>query len=222
MRRFVAQGDRAPRRRVGGGARVPARAVRPLRRAGLPRAQVPRGVRRPGRDLRPRRGLDRGAGALRRLGRGRRRAQRPRPDRDAAGLQVRHRGAAAALDRARDQGRADRRARDHRARRRLRRRRHPHRRPARCAGGYVVNGSKTFITNGVRADFLVCAVKTDAGGRPPRPLLPRPGAGDARLRGDAASSRRWAGTPPTPASSPSPTSRSPTRTCSARRTRAST
>jgi acyl-CoA dehydrogenase len=28
------------------------------------------------------------------------------------------------------------------------------------AGGWVVNGSKTFITNGVRADFLVCAVKT--------------------------------------------------------------
>ena len=33
-----------------------------------------------------------------------------------------------------------------------------------------------------------------------------------------ASSRRWAGTPPTPASSRSPTSRSPRRTCSARRT----
>ena len=33
------------------------------------------------------------------------------------------------------------------------------------AGGYVVNGAKTFITNGVRADFLVCAVKTtEAGG----------------------------------------------------------
>ena len=33
------------------------------------------------------------------------------------------------------------------------------------AGGYVVNGSKTFITNGARADFLVCAVKTtEAGG----------------------------------------------------------
>jgi acyl-CoA dehydrogenase len=30
----------------------------------------------------------------------------------------------------------------------------------RVSGGYVVNGSKTFITNGVRADFLVCAVKT--------------------------------------------------------------
>jgi acyl-CoA dehydrogenase len=32
-------------------------------------------------------------------------------------------------------------------------------------GGYLVNGSKTFITNGVRADFLVCACKTtEAGG----------------------------------------------------------
>jgi acyl-CoA dehydrogenase len=27
-------------------------------------------------------------------------------------------------------------------------------------GGWVVNGSKTFITNGVRADFLVCACRT--------------------------------------------------------------
>jgi acyl-CoA dehydrogenase len=27
-------------------------------------------------------------------------------------------------------------------------------------GGWIVNGSKTFITNGVRADFLVCATKT--------------------------------------------------------------
>ena len=34
----------------------------------------------------------------------------------------------------------------------------------RVAGGYVVNGAKTFITNGVRADFLVCAVKTTAEG----------------------------------------------------------
>jgi acyl-CoA dehydrogenase len=34
----------------------------------------------------------------------------------------------------------------------------------RVQGGYVVNGSKTFITNGVRADFLVCAVKTDEQG----------------------------------------------------------
>jgi acyl-CoA dehydrogenase len=35
----------------------------------------------------------------------------------------------------------------------------------RVDGGYVVNGSKTFITNGVRADFVVTAVKTtEAGG----------------------------------------------------------
>jgi acyl-CoA dehydrogenase len=32
------------------------------------------------------------------------------------------------------------------------------------SGGYVVNGAKTFITNGVRADFLVCAVKTTPDG----------------------------------------------------------
>jgi acyl-CoA dehydrogenase len=38
-------------------------------------------------------------------------------------------------------------------------------RARRVEGGYVVNGSKTFITNGVRADFVVTAVKTtDAGG----------------------------------------------------------
>ncbi len=30
----------------------------------------------------------------------------------------------------------------------------------RVEGGYVVNGAKTFITNGVRADFLVCACRT--------------------------------------------------------------
>jgi acyl-CoA dehydrogenase len=30
----------------------------------------------------------------------------------------------------------------------------------RVSGGWVVNGAKTFITNGVRADFLVCAVRT--------------------------------------------------------------
>jgi acyl-CoA dehydrogenase len=38
-------------------------------------------------------------------------------------------------------------------------------RAARVDGGYVVSGSKTFITNGVRADFVVTAVKTtDEGG----------------------------------------------------------
>jgi acyl-CoA dehydrogenase len=34
----------------------------------------------------------------------------------------------------------------------------------RVNGGYVVNGAKTFITNGVRADFLVTAVKTSEEG----------------------------------------------------------
>ena len=74
-------------------------------------------------------------------------------------LQVRHGGAEAALDRARAQGREDRGAGDHRAGRRsdvaglktFARRED---------GEYVVNGSKTFITNGVRADFYVTAVKT--------------------------------------------------------------
>jgi acyl-CoA dehydrogenase len=33
-------------------------------------------------------------------------------------------------------------------------------RARRIEGGWMVNGAKTFITNGVRADFLVCAVKT--------------------------------------------------------------
>ena len=37
-------------------------------------------------------------------------------------------------------------------------------RAERVDGGWIVNGAKTFITNGVRADFLVCAVKTTAEG----------------------------------------------------------
>src|ERR1700724_4883249 len=32
------------------------------------------------------------------------------------------------------------------------------------AGGWIVNGEKTYITNGVRADFIVTAVKTSAEG----------------------------------------------------------
>jgi acyl-CoA dehydrogenase len=34
----------------------------------------------------------------------------------------------------------------------------------RSGDGYVVNGAKTFITNGVRADFLVCACRTSEEG----------------------------------------------------------
>jgi acyl-CoA dehydrogenase len=37
-------------------------------------------------------------------------------------------------------------------------------RAERVDGGYVVNGAKTFITNGVRADFLVCACRTTPDG----------------------------------------------------------
>jgi len=37
-------------------------------------------------------------------------------------------------------------------------------RAERVDGGYVVNGSKTFITNGARADFVVTAVKTTQDG----------------------------------------------------------
>ena len=126
---------------------------------GLLGLKFPRGLRRPGRDIRPRRGLDRGAVAFRGLGRGRRRAQRTRLDRDAAGVQLRHRGAAPALDRSRDPGEligalgiTEPGAGSDVAGIRTFARRVP--------GGYLVNGSKTFITNGVRADFLVCAVKT--------------------------------------------------------------
>src|SRR3954454_19838945 len=36
--------------------------------------------------------------------------------------------------------------------------------PERVDGGWVVNGAKTFITNGVRADFVVMAVKTTGEG----------------------------------------------------------
>ena len=88
-------------------------------------------------------------------------------------------------------------------------------------GGYVVNGSKTFITNGVRADFVVTAVKTkEEGGHQGLSLLvlekgmegfsvakQAREARVARLRHRRALLRRLS---------------CPRRTCSARRTRAST
>ena len=176
------QGDRAQRRRVGGGARIPPRALRALRRARLPRAQVPRGVRRPGRHPPARRDLGRGAGPLGRLGRRRRRAQRPHLDRDAADLQLRHRGAEAALAGARDRRREDRRAGDHRAGRRLRRRRHL---DLRRAGRRRLRRQRLEdLHHQRRARRLPrLRLQDDPGGRPPRHLLPRPRARDARLRG---------------------------------------
>ena len=182
--------------------------------------KFPEELRRPGRHPPARRDLGRGAGPLRRLRRRRRRAQRPRLDRDAADLQLRHRGAEAALAGAGDRRREDRRARDHRARRRLRRRRHHHHRQA---GRRRLRRQRLQDLHHQR--------------RPRR--LPRLRLQDDRGRAATAASpsssssarcpatrwrrswRRSAGTPPTPASSPSPTSRCRPRTCSARRTAAS-
>ena len=202
------------------GARVPARALQPRSRARLPRAQVPGGARRAGRRLRPRRRLGRGARRRRGLGRGRRRARRAHRDRDAAGLQVRHPRSARALPAPGDRRRADRRARDHRARRRLRRRLDPHRG---AQGRRRLRRQRVEDLHHQRRPRRLPRLRRedDRGGRPPGDLVPDPRARDARLRGRPASSRRWAGTPPTPASSRSPTSRSRPRTCSARRTAAS-
>ena len=141
---------------------------------------------------------------------------------DAADPRVRHRGAEAGVGRCR-RSRARRScasaspsptpARTSRGSRR-----------ARSSDGddYVINGSKTYITNGHRADVIVLVTKTDpdagydgftlflvpmdAPGRDPRE--------EAR--------RRWACTPPTRRCWPSRTCACPRRRCSARSARAST
>ena len=121
---------------------------------GLPRPLLSRGVRRPGRRLllatscSPRRSSHSDCGGL---------AMGIAVHTDMATppiLAVRHRGAEAELPRAGDQGREDLLPRHHRARRRLRRRRHPTR-AVRDGDEWVINGSKTYITNGHRADFIV-------------------------------------------------------------------
>ena len=60
-----------------------------------------------------------------------------------------------------DQGREDPLPRHHRARRGLRRRRASRRARSRDGDEYVINGSKTYITNGHRADVIVLVTKTD-------------------------------------------------------------
>ena len=86
-------------------------------------------------------------------------------------------------------------------------------------GGYVVNGSKMFITGGVRADLIVTAVKTtpEGGHHGLSFLIIERGAGVEI----AARWRSSAGTRRTPPTSRSTTCSSRTRTCSARSTRAS-
>ena len=134
------RGQRAApaRERVGGGRLVPERGVRQAGGQRLPRPEVPRGLRRRGRRPPARRRVHRGAGRVR-LGRRGRRDRRAHRDRHPAGVQVRHRGAEAALPGAGDQGRADRRAGHHRARRRLGRGRHQ---DARREGGRRLRGQR--------------------------------------------------------------------------------
>ena len=65
---------------------------------------------------------------------------------------------------------------------------------------YVINGSKTFITNGVRADFIVLVTKTDSdAGYDGFSLfvVPKDTPGLPRVE---ASSRSSGCTPPTPRS----------------------
>ena len=64
--------------------------------------------------------------------------------------------------------RADHGDRDDRARHRLRPGRRSPPRPRRDGDAYVVNGAKTFITNGINADLVITAVKTDPQAGAPR------------------------------------------------------
>ena len=94
---------------------------------------------------------------LRRAGDGRGGADRHG---DAADPRVRHRGAEARMGGTGDQGREDPVPGDHRARRRLGRVGDQDAR-GRDGDDYVINGSKTYITNGHRADVIVLVTKTD-------------------------------------------------------------
>ena len=85
---------------------------------------------------------------------------------------------------------------------------------------YVINGSKCFITNGTYADYFTVYAKTDpeAGHRGISAFVV-----DADLPGVSVDKKedKMGQRPPTPRPSPSTRSRSRPRTCSARRTRAS-
>ena len=184
------------------------------RRARLARAEV-----RPGRRLGRRRGVRRGARALRaragwRRGSARTRASPRRRSRSSARPSSRSAGwrprSAARRSRALAITEPDAGSDVAGVRTRARR----------VDGGWLVNGAKTYITNGVRADFYVTAVRTrdEPGHGSLSFLVIEKGEGVTR----DASSRSSAGTPPTPARSRSTTCSSPTSTCSARRAAAST
>ena len=189
-------------------------------RARLPRPGQARGVRRTGRRLLQRAGAGRGdrARQLRRPGDGRGGADRHG---DAADPGVRHRGAEAAVgapaikgekilclgitepDAGSDVAGIKTRA-------------------VRDGDEYVINGSKTYITNGHRADVIVLVTKTDpdAGYDGFTLFLVPMDAARRDPREEAA--RSSACTPPTPRCWPSRTCACPIPRCSARWARAST
>ncbi len=83
---------------------------------------------------------------------------------------------------------------------------------------YVVNGAKTFITNGINSELIVTAVKTDPTQRH-KGISVLVIEGDTRASSAAATSRRSACTPRTPPSCSSTTRACRSRTCSAPRAR---
>ena len=83
---------------------------------------------------------------------------------------------------------------------------------------YVINGSKTFITNGTRADFVTMLVKTAPETRRARLLVLPRARPTSRASASPRSSRRSATSRATPRSSSSTTCACPSATCSARRT----
>ena len=86
---------------------------------------------------------------------------------------------------------------------------------------YVLNGQKTFISNGQLGDIVIVVARTDPGRRAPRDQPARGRARDARLRPRPRTSTSSACTRRTPRSCSSPTSGCRPRTCSARRAAAS-
>ena len=82
-------------------------------------------------------------------------------DRRALPPEPRHRGAEAALPAAARRRRDGRRDRDDRAGRRLRPAGRSARAPSATATHYVLNGSKTFISNGYLADLVIVVARTE-------------------------------------------------------------
>ena len=138
---------------------VPQRRVHAHGRAGLPRPQVPGGVRRRGRRLRARRRARGGADAARARAVCRRASARTSasPRRRSGSSAPRTRSSATWCPRS---GASGSRRSGSPSRAPARTWPASARSPARSTAATLVNGSKTYITNGVRADFLVTAVKT--------------------------------------------------------------